>query len=126
MTSHYDLQWNRPNLAAMLVVCTAALICLGAMAIGRTVSLDNGIPIDGDRVAAARESIDPNSASIPSLKRLPGIGPAKAAAIVEYRGKAGPAAFIYAEDLTNVSGIGPGTVDRIRAYLSLPRSGDLR
>lgn len=126
MTNRYDLRWNRPNLAAMLVVCAAAGICLVTLATSRTVSLDNGIPVNDDRVADARENIDPNSASIASLRRLPGIGPVKAAAIVEYRGKPGSTAFSYAEDLTNVHGIGTGTVDRIRPYLSLPTSGILR
>lgn len=44
---------------------------------------------------------------------LPGIGPAKARAIVEYREAHGP--FMAVEDLLQVSGIGPATLADIRA-----------
>ena len=43
---------------------------------------------------------------------LTGVGPAKAKAIVEYRMKNGP--FIAPEDLLNVSGIGPATLEMNR------------
>mgnify|MGYP002814426454 CR=1 FL=1 len=56
------------------------------------------------------EKINPNDASAASLKRLPGIGPARAGAIVTYRedfaeNEDGPA-FQDANDLRNVKGIG--------------------
>ncbi len=110
----------------MLALCAAAMVCLGVTAGVRTVNMDDGIPVREARFSAARESIDPNSASIASLRRLPGIGPTRATAIVEYRGKSGSTAFVYDEDLMNVSGIGAGTLYRVRPYLSLPRGGDLR
>lgn len=43
---------------------------------------------------------------------LTGVGPAKAKAIVEYRMQNGP--FIAPEDLLNVSGIGPATLEKNR------------
>jgi len=45
-----------------------------------------------------------NSASAAELEKLPGVGPATAARIVEYRQKNG--AFKKVEDLMNVRGIG--------------------
>ena len=45
-----------------------------------------------------------NSATATELERLPGVGPATAARIVEYRQKNG--AFKKVEDLMNVRGIG--------------------
>ena len=47
-----------------------------------------------------------------SSKQLPGIGPATAAAIVEYRTQSGP--FGRVDDLLDVPGIGPAKLDAIR------------
>ncbi len=49
--------------------------------------------------------ININTATAAQLQSLPGIGPAIAQRIVEYREKSGP--FSRAEDLMKVSGIGP-------------------
>ena len=61
------------------------------------------------------ERIDPNRAPERELDRLPGVGPATAAAIVRERRERG--GFWSAEDLTRVRGIGPATVERIRPHL---------
>jgi competence ComEA-like helix-hairpin-helix protein len=58
----------------------------------------------GDVLAQSAKVIDINSASIQELDELPGIGPAIAARIVEYREKNGP--FGKIEDLMEVRGIG--------------------
>ncbi len=56
------------------------------------------------------------------LELLPGIGPARAAAIVREREANGP--FGTAADLARVHGIGPDTVRRIRAAREVrPRFG---
>lgn len=56
-----------------------------------------------------------NTATAAELEAVPGIGPATARAIVEYRTKHG--AFRRIEDLTAVSGIGPKTLEKLRPYL---------
>ncbi len=53
-----------------------------------------------------------NRADEAALQRLPGIGPALAAAIVEHRRSAGP--FAAVDELIEVSGIGPAKLDQIR------------
>ncbi len=55
--------------------------------------------------------IDVNKASYDELQLLPGIGPARAKAIIEYREKYG--SFTSLSDLTKVSGIGEATVEKI-------------
>lgn len=60
-------------------------------------------------------SIDLNAASAAELETLPGIGPAKAAAIVEYVRINGPLGRV--EDLLEVKGIGEKTLEKIRPYL---------
>lgn len=55
----------------------------------------------------ATELININTADATLLDTLPGIGPSKAAAIVDYRTQHGT--FLRSEDIQNVSGIGPST-----------------
>lgn len=65
---------------------------------------------EADRPLAPGETIDLNRADAVQLQRLPGVGPARAAAIVREREERGP--FRAAADLTRVSGIGPALVKR--------------
>ena len=63
------------------------------------------------------EKIDPNFADAIELRRLPGVGPAKAAAIVRDRRERGP--FRSLEDLERVKGLGRATVESLSPHLEL-------
>jgi len=76
------------------------------------------------------EKINPNSAPVASLVRLPQIGPARARAVVAYRdevrdttGQAAP--FRCSDDLQGVSGIGPKTAAQIADWLVFHPPGDI-
>jgi competence protein ComEA len=56
--------------------------------------------------------ININTASEVELDRLPGVGPATARKIIEYRTQSGP--FSTPDDLLNVKGIGPKKLARMR------------
>ena len=71
------------------------------------------------RPLAESETIDPNVAAAAELDRLPGVGPSKALRIVREREENGP--FASVEELARVSGIGPGSVERLRPYLRVER-----
>ena len=58
-----------------------------------------------------------NQATTGELETLPGIGPSKAAAIIKYREEVG--AFKSIDELTNVSGIGEKTLEKLRDSLDL-------
>lgn len=58
-----------------------------------------------------------NSASSEELQSLPGIGPAKAEAIITYREEQGE--FEKAEDLMNVSGIGEKSFEKIKEHVTI-------
>lgn len=58
-----------------------------------------------------------NDADARTLIALPGIGEVKAQRIVEYRATHGP--FRRAEDLLNIYGIGPKTLEKIKPLISL-------
>ena len=64
--------------------------------------------------------INPNTASLGELLTLPGIGPARAEAIVSYR-EAHPKtpAFASLEDLYQVHGLGPALVRDMASWLYL-------
>jgi len=65
-----------------------------------------------------RFTLDPNTAPSDSLELLPGIGPTKAARIIEFRQTH---RIVRAEDLLSVNGIGEKTLERIRPFLILPK-----
>lgn len=72
-------------------------------------------PVDGSGApAGGRACVDVNEADATALEGLPGIGPVKAADIVDHRDRLGP--FAVLDGLTAVTGIGPKTVDRLRAF----------
>lgn len=58
-----------------------------------------------------------NTATKDELVALPGIGPAKAQAILDYRKLNGP--FKSVDDLKNVKGIGAKRLDKLRAELTV-------
>ena len=60
---------------------------------------------------APGERIDVNSASAAQLRRLPGVGPALAEAIVAHRDSCGP--FEGPENLLKVKGIGKGKLETL-------------
>jgi len=78
--------------------------------------------VSARRAAAPREThphrvefrININQADAAMLSLLPGIGPALAERIVAHRQAHGP--FADVNSLTQVNGIGPRTVERLRDY----------
>lgn len=58
-----------------------------------------------------------NQASSAELETLPGIGPARAAAIISYREQHGP--FKTVEDLLNISGIGPKSLEKLKEHVMI-------
>jgi competence protein ComEA len=63
------------------------------------------------------QKIDLNRAEVWLLDALPGIGPGRAQAIVDYRNQNGP--FRIVEDLLNIQGIGESTLDEMRDFITV-------
>ncbi len=87
----------------------------GLNSFARTVALAAvlSVPV----TASAAETIDLNQASAEELVQLDGIGPVYAERIVDYRDENGP--FDSVDQLTDVNGIGPKTLDSIREQLDV-------
>ena len=82
-------------------------------------------PDGGDRLAAMSGAqlltlglpIDLNRATAEDLAAIPGLGPALAQRIIDYRQAHGP--FKKIEDLREVSGIGPQNLQKLKPFLGL-------
>lgn len=125
----YDAAFYAPILAAFDERNARAASDLAALD-----SLYQGLSRDGQRAvlgadpnrASQRTSrpaprptkpIPINTANAAQLDLLPGIGPALAKRIIDYRTEHGP--FTSVDDLTKVKGIGPALMEKIRAYVVL-------
>ena len=78
------------------------------------------VPVAGGSTGATGGStalVNVNTATEPELETLPGVGPVTAAAIIDYRTKNGP--FAAVDDLIDVSGIGPSTLEQIRPFVTV-------
>jgi competence protein ComEA len=88
----------------------AALLCNTALAAANE-------PAGHGTGGAITGVVNVNSATAEELTLLPGVGAAKAAAILEYRKEHG--AFKRVEDLSAVKGIGDKALERMRPHVSL-------
>jgi competence protein ComEA len=61
--------------------------------------------------------VDINTADAATLETIPGVGPVTVAAILDYRGEIG--SFSSVDQLLEVSGIGPVTLENIRPYVTV-------
>ena len=86
-------------------------------------------PLSGELPHAAGQGAEPgtlnglidlNTATERQLERLPGIGPARAQAVIAYREQHGP--FTAVAEITAVSGIGPGVFDNLRSLVTVRTS----
>jgi competence ComEA-like helix-hairpin-helix protein len=108
---------NRNQLSAFVIAsCLAVVFCM-YFAMGTVVVAGNGAS------AIELESrVNPNDAPAAALMMLPGVGLARAQAIISYREQfrqdgRGDLAFRNCNDLDNVKGIGPVTISNICEHL---------
>jgi competence protein ComEA len=74
--------------------------------------------------AQLQGTVNINTADAAQLELLPGIGPKMAESIIAYRSSVGT--FNAIEDLLNVKGIGPKSLEKLKPYLSLKGENTLK
>ena len=99
----------------------AALLVLGLA--GTAVAAQESDRPTAAKPAAAPSTVNLNTATPVELEALPGVGPAMAQRIVEYRQQHG--GFKKIEELMNVRGIGEASFLKLKALVtvSAPRAG---
>jgi len=99
---------RHPIAAATRALALALFLSTTALAAG-TDSAKGGGSLTG--------VVNVNAATAEELSLLPGVGPAKAQAIIRYRTEHG--AFKRVEDLSQVKGIGDKQLEKIRPHVAL-------
>ncbi|GIW04210.1 MAG: hypothetical protein KatS3mg059_0830 [Thermomicrobiales bacterium] len=113
-----DADLTALNLAARLRDGQRLIVPSVLAASADELSSSRGSPVPSlpaQETASGRINI--NTATIDELDTLPGIGPAKAQAIVEYRTAHGP--FRTVDELVLVDGISPAMLDRLRPLITV-------
>ncbi|MGV3467329.1 MAG: helix-hairpin-helix domain-containing protein [Heyndrickxia sp.] len=78
---------------------------------------DNELNFETTIASPDNNKVNINTADLEQLQTLTGIGPSKASAIIEYREKNG--GFKKVEDLTNITGIGEKTFEKLRDSITV-------
>lgn len=103
-----------------VVLFLAACLVVGSLALGvgrvdpagdAAGVADTGVPVV-EETGPLRVNV--NAAGTEELERLPGIGPVRAAEIVRLRRERG--SFTTVDELLDVRGIGPVTLERLRPF----------
>ena len=104
------------GLVTALVLCAmAACFAAGQLALGPLALLPSPPPAQSQVPAEGRVNL--NTAGLEELDTLPGIGPVRAQAILDWREEHGP--FRYVEELIYVSGIGEGILEELIDLVSV-------
>ena len=108
---------NQLNLAEPLVDGQKIQVIARGTAVPPPAGGTTGSMVPGSSPAGAPPLVSLNSADQAALETIPGVGPVTATAILDFRAQVG--SFSSIDQLLDVSGIGPATLESIRPYVTL-------
>jgi len=113
-----DADLNSINLAKK-INDQEMIVVPGPRVEGVSAPVQSSAPVQNSASAGTKVGglININTADQAQLETLPGIGPAKAKAIIKYREENGY--FSQVEDIQNVSGIGPATFEKLKDLITI-------
>ena len=117
--------WTPSQLKVLIPGLTVVALYLGIRLWLAPVPLSDPVPNHGARQPEVRNRVDPNTADWPTLAALPAIGPERAREIIAWRDEyqrthPNETPFKTIQDLSQVKGIGEGTVRSLAQYLVIP------
>jgi len=115
LTSTRWFHVSRRELWVLVILAVLVLLCLGGLRLRERIFGRESLSVEKKwDLPPETARVNINTAPGYELRLLPGIGPKAASAIIEYRQTHGQ--FARLEDLVEIKGIGPKTVERIRPY----------
>ena len=110
-------EWVLLGLTALFLCLLLGLFLHDRAVMAAPASVETGLSVPVEEVRPDPSPLDLNAAAEEELTALPGIGEALARRIVEYREANGP--FESVEELTEVSGIGPGKLAALEGLVTV-------
>lgn len=110
-SGYFNFFSREENVGNVLVIC-AMLLAFAVAPLAAQAAGDKAKP-----AAAAQAPINVNQATAKQLESLPGVGKVTAESIIAYRTQKGP--FASVDDLGNVKGIGPKTLEKLRPLVAV-------
>lgn len=105
----------RHRFVLSVLVALVLAACLSGAALGAAPPADTGAR------ATTQNPVDINTADVKTLESVPGIGPALAKRIVDFRAEHG--SFRRVDDLLKIRGIGEKSLDKLRPFLTVGKRG---
>jgi competence protein ComEA len=123
MSSHTDYHWllRRADQSVVAALVLLSLTAIGGWRFAGSGRSDRFVEADHCPRQTASFQVDINTADLPELLQLPGIGNTLAGRIIASRKTDGP--FASRDELVRIRGIGPKIMERVKPYL-LPLPGD--
>jgi len=123
MTADPDRAWRRYHV--LIATVMLAVIVIDVVIITYRLRRSGGIELDPSKTREIKLQLDPDTATAQALGQLPGLTVRQAKAIVQFRRtywdqRQAGRFYRTLEDLDEVPGIGPKTLEKIREYLCFP------
>ena len=124
-TAPRERVWTLSQRRAMLALLCVMTLTLWVTFFRNRQYVPDPQPPQGPRAAELASRLDPNTADWQALAAIPNLGEKRAHDIVAYRervraSKPGAIVFRSPNDFRAIRGIGPATVQSLRAYLIFP------